>query len=163
MMASKAMLASWGWLSAQATHLGFSPLTELTYPLVTQGTITDGQTWTFTAYQLNTVDLTTNTPENVTCNNVMWMNNKDVKLYDDVDEASGKIVNFRPEVLAPLVKMYLREPKMRDYSLTPYLSDDKTVAKKAVLIVSWRTSCQDWVFRVDVESGGDERHSHYDG
>ena len=128
MMASKAMLASWGWLSAQATHLGFSPLTELTFPLVTQGTITDGQTWTFTAYQLNTVDLTTNTPENVTCNNVMWMNNKDVKLYDDVDEASGKIVNFRPEVLAPLVKMYLREPKMRDYSLTPYLSDDKTVA-----------------------------------
>jgi len=128
MMASKAMLASWGWLSAQATHLGFSPLTELTYPLVTQGTITDGQTWTFTAYQLNTVDLTTNTPENVTCNNVMWMNNKDVKLYDDVDEATGKIVNFRPEVLAPLVKMYLREPKMRDYSLTPYLSDDKTVA-----------------------------------
>ena len=128
MIASKAMLASWGWLSAQASHLGFSPITELTFPLVTQGTVTDGQTWTFLTYQLNTVDLCTNEPENVTCNNVMWINDKDVKLYDGVDETSGKIVNFRPEVLAPLVKMYLREPKMRDYSLTPYLSGDKTVA-----------------------------------
>ena len=63
MIISKAILSSWGWLSAEATHLGFSPLTELTYPLVTQGSVTDGQTWTFTTYQLNTVDLSTNTPD----------------------------------------------------------------------------------------------------
>ena len=63
MIISKAILSSWGWLSAQATHLGFSPMTELTYPLVTQGSITDGQTWTWCTYQLNSVDLSTNKPE----------------------------------------------------------------------------------------------------
>ena len=36
MTLSKALVTAWGWVSAQASHLGFSPLTELTYPLVTQ-------------------------------------------------------------------------------------------------------------------------------
>ena len=36
MTLSKALVTAWGWVSAQASHLGFSPLTELTFPLVTQ-------------------------------------------------------------------------------------------------------------------------------
>ena len=36
MTLGKALVTAWGWVSAQASHLGFSPLTELTYPLVTQ-------------------------------------------------------------------------------------------------------------------------------
>ena len=41
---------------------------------------------------------------------------------------AGKIVNYRPEALTPLLKMYLRKPEARNYSLTPYLSKDQTVA-----------------------------------
>jgi len=110
----------------QATHLGFSPMTELTFPLATQGAITDGQTWSYCAYQLNTVDLTTNNPEEARYNNILWLQERDEKLFDRVED--GKILNYRPEALAPLVKMYLRQPQERDHSLTPYLSQDQTVA-----------------------------------
>ena len=124
MVVSKALLSSWGWLSAQATHLGFSPLTELTYPLVTQGALTDGQHWTFATYQLNTVDLSQG-DNGQCCNNVMWVGG-DSKLYDKV--GSQGVQGFNPQVLAPLIKMYMNEPKARDYSLIPYLSKDKTVS-----------------------------------
>ena len=36
MTLGKALITAWGWVSAQASHLGFSPMTELTFPLVTQ-------------------------------------------------------------------------------------------------------------------------------
>jgi len=122
----KAIQACFSWLLAQATHLGFSPMTELTFPLATQGAITDGQTWSYCAYQLNTIDLTTNNPEEARHNNILWLQERDEKLFDRVED--GKIINYRPEALAPLVKMYLRQPQARDYSLTPYLSQDRTVA-----------------------------------
>ena len=122
----KAIQACFSWLLGQATHLGFSPLTELTFPLATQGAITDGQTWSYCAYQLNTVDLTSNNPQENRHNNVLWLQPQDEKLFDKVE--AGKIVNFRPEALAPLLKMYLLQPQARDYSLTPYLSQDRTVA-----------------------------------
>ena len=32
----RALLSCFGWLYAQASHLGFTPMTELTYPLATQ-------------------------------------------------------------------------------------------------------------------------------
>jgi len=126
MIISKAILSSWGWLSAQATHLGFSPMTELTYPLVTQGSITDGQTWTWCTYQLNSVDLSTNKPEETRCNNVMWVGASDAVLFDSVQD--GKVQGLRPEVLTPLIHMYLNPPRPRDHSLTPYLSSHKTSA-----------------------------------
>jgi len=122
---AKALLSCFGWLLPQACHLGFSPMTEITFPLATQATLTDGQAWNFYAYQLNTTDLTTNSPEEHTHNNVMWVG-KDMTLYDRVEE--GKVINFTPSTLAPLVKMYLKEPKTRQYSLTPYLSSVKTVS-----------------------------------
>ena len=125
-MTVKAMQASFSWLLAQATHLGFSPITELTFPLATQGVITDGQTWTYCAYQLNTVDLSTNTPQEASHNNILWLQSRDQKLFDGVE--AGKVVNYRPEALAPLLKMYLRKPEARNYSLTPYLSQDQTLA-----------------------------------
>ena len=81
-MVSKALLSSWGWLSAQASHLGFSPLTELTYPLVTQGAVTDGQLWTFASYQLNRLDLSHGDTDQQ-CNNVMWVGG-DSRLYHQV-------------------------------------------------------------------------------
>ena len=123
---AKALQACFSWLLAQATHLGFSPITELTFPLATQGVITDGQTWSYCAYQLNTVDLTTNSPQEASHNNILWLQPKDEKLFDGVE--AGKIVNYRPEALAPLLKMYLLKPQARNYSLTPYLSQDRTVA-----------------------------------
>jgi len=124
--AAKALLSCFGWLLPQACHLGFSPMTEITFPLATQATVTDGQHWSYYAYQLNTTDLTTNQPEEHTHNNVMWVG-EDQALFDKVKD--GKVINFNPSTLAPLLKMYLLEPQTREYSLTPYLSNVKTVSK----------------------------------
>jgi len=122
---AKALLSCFGWLLPQACHLGFSPMTDITFPLATQAIVTDGQTWNFYAYQLNTTDLTHNSPEEYSHNNVMWVG-EDQVLFDRVE--NGKVVNFSPSALAPLVKMLLLEPQTRQYSLTPYLSSAKTVS-----------------------------------
>lgn len=122
---SKALLSCFGWLLPQACHLGFSPMTEITFPLATQATVTDGQYWNYYAYQLNTTDLTTNKPDEHSHNNVMWAG-EDQTLYDGVED--GKVINFNPSTLAPLLKMYLNKPQTRQYSLTPYLSPVKTVS-----------------------------------
>jgi len=122
---ANALLSCFGWLLPQACHLGFSPLTEMTFPLATQATVTDGKTWSYYAYQLNTCDLTTNVPEEHTHNNVMWVG-EDQVLFDRVE--NGKVVNFNPSSLAPLLKMYMLEPQTREYSLTPYLSHVKTLS-----------------------------------
>jgi len=122
---AKALLSCFGWLLPQACHLGFSPMTEMTFPLATQATVTDGKTWSYYAYQLNTTDLTTNEPEEHTHNNVMWVG-EDQELFDRVE--NGKVVNFNPSSLAPLLKMYMLEPQTREYSLTPYLSHVKTLS-----------------------------------
>merc|ERR1712142_725006 len=105
---AKALLSCFGWLLPQACHLGFSPMTDITFPLATQAIVTDGQTWNFYAYQLNTTDLTPNSPEEHSHNNVMWVG-EDQVLFDRVE--NGKVVNFSPSALAPLVKMLLLEPQ----------------------------------------------------
>jgi len=115
---AKSILTSFGWLLPQAVHLGFSPLTDLTYPLTTQTVVTDGRTWTYSAYQLNTCDLCTNNPGEHTHRNLAWVE-EDKQLYDKVHD--GKVEGFDPEVLLPLVKMYLMKPQERWYDMTPYL------------------------------------------
>ena len=56
----------------------------------------------------------------------MWVSEAEARLFSGVED--GQVKGFSPEVLLPLVKMYLNEPKMRNHSLTPYLSEAKTVA-----------------------------------
>lgn len=115
---AKAILTSFGWLLPQAVHLGFSPLTDLTYPLSTQTVITDGRLWTFSSYQLNTCDLSTNNPEEHTHSNLVWVDSEKC-LYDRA--TAGGVEGFNPSVLLPLIKMYLLQPQARNHNMTPYL------------------------------------------
>jgi len=117
---SRALLSCFGWLLPQACHLGFSPMTEMTFPLATQACFTDGRIWSHYAYQLNTSDLTHNNEEDFTHNNLLWVG-EDQVLYDRIEE--GRLVNYNPSVLGNLVRQYLREPASREYSLTPYLGE----------------------------------------
>jgi len=115
---AQAIITSFGWLLPQAVHLGFSPLTDLTYPLSTQTVVTDGRMWTFSAYQLNTCDLSTNNPEEHTHSNLCWVDS-DKCLYERV--RSGSVEGFNPSALLPLIKMYLLQPQDRSHNMTPYL------------------------------------------
>lgn len=123
-MTGRAILNCFGWLLPQAVHLGFGPMTELTFPLATQAVLSDGKTWTYYAYQLNTTDLTPNDPTVHSHNNILWAG-EDLQLYSRIEDR--KLVDFNPSVLAPLVRMYLRKGEKRTYSITPYLGEESRV------------------------------------
>ena len=128
---AKAMLSCFGWLLPQACHLGFSPITEMSYPLATQVTyhlppdtclqppatchlppatscitcppqacLTDGRTWTHYCYQLNSCDLVKAAKEDHSRSNLLWVG-EDQVLYDRLED--GRLIDFNPEALAPLV------------------------------------------------------------
>lgn len=117
---ARGILGSFSWLLAQACNLGFSPLTELTFPLATQSVSTDGQSWAYYAYQLNTVDLSMNSLAEHSHQNILWASKED-RLYTSVE--NGRVVGFNPDCLQTLIKMYLNKPEPRAYSLTPYLGE----------------------------------------
>ncbi|XP_023334071.1 39S ribosomal protein S30, mitochondrial [Eurytemora carolleeae] len=115
---SKGILTNFAWCLPQACYLGFSPLTDLTFPLVSQSMNTDGRKWSYFAYQMNTCDLSHNNMSDHTHQNILWSADP-VLLYDKVED--GKVFNYNPDSLLPLIKMFLNKPRSREYSMTPYL------------------------------------------
>lgn len=118
---AKAIFSNFSWTLGQAVQLGFSPLTELTFPLVSQSVNTDGRLWSFFAYQMNSCDLSSNDHTSRTHQNLLWTH-PTVQLYNKIED--GKLTNFDPDCLRPLIKMYLNKPKVRSYDMTPYLDPE---------------------------------------
>lgn len=120
------ILGSFGWLSAQASHLGFSTFNDITYPMVAQTIITNGKYFSFYTYQMNTMLLYS---ENITENpkrNVCWAT-PELKLYENITD--GKLEGFNEDILSKLVKFYANTPCQRlGINLTPYLSQKEKVA-----------------------------------
>lgn len=121
---SQAILSSYSWLLAQACYQGFSTFNDITYPLTTQTIISDGQTWSFYVYQLNTTTLNsvayTKNPKVNKC----W-GTKEMKLYESID-SNDKIVGLNLDVIRNLVKFYAAVPKKRDHDMTPYLNPQES-------------------------------------
>lgn len=120
------ILASFGWLSAQANLLGFTTFNDITYPLVTQTIITNGKSWSFYVYQMNTMLLHSKYIKENPKTNICWAT-EELQLYQDVND--GKIVGFNEDVLKILVKFYANAPESRlGINLTPYLSSGEKVS-----------------------------------
>lgn len=100
---SHAILSSFSWLLGQACYqgmssmycsvcfliksiLGFSPFNDITYPLVSQTVISNGQQWSFYTYQLNTTLIQFD--ESHPKRNICW-SSKPMSLFDAIE--SGKI------------------------------------------------------------------------
>lgn len=126
----QALVASYGWLHAQANLLGFTTFNDITYPLVTQTIITNGKTWSFYVYQMNTILLHSKNITESPKKNICWATNE-LNLYEDF--VDGKLVGFNEDVLAKLLKFYANVPEERlGINMTPYLSDtEKIVADYA--------------------------------
>lgn len=120
-------MASFGWLNAQANFLGFTTYNDITYPLVTQCVITNGQFWSFYVYQLNTLLVHSKNAEENPKKNVCWAT-KEFKLFEEIKD--GKIIGFNDDVLKILCKFYANVPQKRvGVELRPYLSDkEKLIA-----------------------------------
>ncbi|XP_058452493.1 large ribosomal subunit protein mL65 [Malaya genurostris] len=117
---SQGILASYAWLLGQACYQGFSVFNDITYPLSAQTIITDGQNWSFYAYQLNTVLLHSDQVDSNPRFNRCW-GTKELKLFEHIDE-NGKIHGLNEEVLLHLISFYANVPKVREgVEMKPYL------------------------------------------
>lgn len=119
---AQAMLVSFAWLFGQAVNQGFTTLNDITYPLSTQTILTDGQYWSFYAYQLNTtVTHCDSFADAMARVNKCW-GTVEMKLFDAVD-ADGTVIGFNDEVLRHLIKFYVNQPKERlAVDMKPYLN-----------------------------------------
>lgn len=116
---SHGILSSYAWTYAQACYQGFSTYNDITYPLATQSIVTDGQTWSFFKYQLNTTIMHTHLQSPNHKFNQCW-GTKEMKLFEHVDE-NGRIHGLNDDVLKTLIQFYINEPKVRSYEMKPYL------------------------------------------
>ncbi|KAI4458469.1 mitochondrial 28s ribosomal protein s30/p52 pro-apototic protein [Holotrichia oblita] len=121
----QALLSCFGWLNAQANYLGFTTFNDITYPLVTQSAITNGQTWSFYVYQLNTI---LNHSKHVRENpkrNICWAT-PEMKLFEEIKD--GKVVGFNDETLKMLIRYYANTPEERlGVNMKPYLNNEEKV------------------------------------
>lgn len=128
---AQGILCSFAWLYGQAAYQGFTTLNDITYPLTTQTILTDGQLWSFYAYQLNTTFLNCDSLlDPLTARvNKCWATNE-LKLFDEID-ADGRLVGFNDTVLRHLIAFYMNEPSKRiGTNMRPYLSRQTPVAAK---------------------------------
>lgn len=119
----QAMKASFGWLLGQASYQGFTTFNDITYPLVTQTVITNGQYWSLYAYQLNTIEMHNdklNNPKHNIC-----FGTEPLKLYETIE--NGKVKGLNEDVLKMLVQFYLNAPEEREHEMKPYLGKDEQV------------------------------------
>ncbi|GAB0098706.1 Ribosomal protein S30, mitochondrial [Sergentomyia squamirostris] len=122
---AQGIVSSYSWLLAQAANQGFNTYNELTYPLVTQTVITDGQKWSFYAYQLNTLLMHSHFYKDNPRGNECWGTTEE-KLFEEID-ADGKFVGFNDEVLKKLLKFYCNTPQKRNIEMKPYLNPQERI------------------------------------
>ena len=119
------ILSSFAWLNSQANFLGFTTFNDVTYPLLTQTIITNGQLWSFFVYQLNTVLIHSKHIEDNPQRNICWTTPV-LKLYEGI--VDGKLVGFNDQVLQNLLKFYANVPEERlGVEMRPYLSKEEKV------------------------------------
>nr|XP_045598316.1 28S ribosomal protein S30, mitochondrial-like [Procambarus clarkii] len=120
----KVVISSFTQALAHASYLGFGPVTELTYPLVQQSVLTNGQQWHFSMYQLNTSTLHCDRAEENPYNNILWLGEEQF-LFEAVDDSGVK--GFNSEVLTALISLFLKKGIKRE-NPTPYLGSNKLLA-----------------------------------
>lgn len=95
------IMSSFAWLNSLALHHGFTPYQDLTYPLTSQTIVTDGQTWNFMVYQMNTHSFHRDLGENNT-KNLCWSTGE-MKLYDHFSD--GTFHGLDETVLDNIIKV----------------------------------------------------------
>ncbi|XP_015191428.1 PREDICTED: 28S ribosomal protein S30, mitochondrial [Polistes dominula] len=115
---TQAIFASYSWLLSQACYQGFSTFHDLTYPLVNQMAITNGQYWSLYVYQLNTTLLHSENSDENPRRNICWAKDS-VKLFDKVE--GEKVHGLNTDVLKSLIKFYANTPMKRNINMKPYL------------------------------------------
>ncbi|KAK1116980.1 hypothetical protein K0M31_017030 [Melipona bicolor] len=116
----QAIFASYSWLLSQAVYQGFTTVQDVTYPLVTQTVLTNGQYWSFCVYQLNTTLSHSEYADNNPMRNMCWIT-EPMPLFEKVED--GKVYGFNEDVLKTLITFYINKPEQKNECMTPYLGE----------------------------------------
>lgn len=117
---SSAIMGLYSWLLGQAHYQGFTTYNDVTYPLAGQTVLTNGQLWSFYAYQMNTTIVHSHFAHENPVANECW-GTKEMKLYEEIDE-QGRLVGVNEKVVNNLLKLYLNVPAERKgVDMKPYL------------------------------------------
>lgn len=96
--------------AAEAVQNGFEVDQDLPYPLVTQGIVTNGKSFTFVCFQLNTLDLRREAEEGGKCN--MFWAGPSLELFEEAVPGEG-LRNFNRECAELFLKLLLHKPVRR--------------------------------------------------
>jgi len=110
------------WLAAQAMNQGFNEALDLTYPLTSQTVLSDGQTFSFLKYQLNTMELWKDDKASGPLN-LCWASDEE-KLYHSVE--NGQVNDLNEDVIRRLVEMVTAVPKERGYDMKHTLTEKES-------------------------------------
>jgi small subunit ribosomal protein S30 len=106
--------------------IGFSTFQDITYPLVNQMILTNGQQWNFCVYQLNTTIMHQDCLQVNPRRNMCWIT-ESMKLFDSIK--NGQIQGFNENVLKYLIKFYVNAPQAKEgVDMKPYLNKEKLIA-----------------------------------
>ena len=112
--------------AAQTIQSGFPLDEDLYYPLSCQAILTDGHKYTFSCYQLNTLNLTTNRMKN----NFFWIG-PTLTMYDNLLET----IDVNEECIALILKFLLNRPLRKRPSQSGFkMSALQNIAKKELMM-----------------------------
>ncbi|XP_034943011.1 39S ribosomal protein S30, mitochondrial [Chelonus insularis] len=121
LLKTQAVKSSWSWLTSQAFNNGFTTFNEITYPLVNQQIITNGQMWSFAVYQLNTNKVWGRNCDDNPKRNICWIT-EPIQLFEKIE--NNKLVGVNDDVLKHLIKFYVNVPEERvGVNLKPYVGE----------------------------------------
>jgi len=121
-----ALVAGFANSASQAYNQGFSMHHELTYPMMSQLVVTDGQTFQFAAYQLNTLQQWHHDHANKR-RNLLFIS-EPMKLYDSIQD--GSVLGLNTNVLKHLLRFALIGPSTAQKNLRPFLPKEKSPAAR---------------------------------
>ncbi|XP_046576659.1 39S ribosomal protein S30, mitochondrial-like [Haliotis rubra] len=132
LMTGMGMNTSFTRLVAEAYYQGFSSAIDITYPFTTQTILSDGQRFTFFAYQLNTLELWKDDDGN-SLRNICW-HTPEMKLYESVE--AGEVKGFNDNVLKHIVKFLMLKPGRPGVDLRPTLPAGEPAPREATKYIN---------------------------
>ena len=100
---SNGLLSLFAQASAQTLQYGYKQNKDLYFPLTSQAIITNGRTFTFLCFQLNTLDMR----EDLGAWNICWAG-PTLPLYDRIED--GELVGFNEECVQLLLQVLTNPP-----------------------------------------------------
>lgn len=123
--AAQALTGLFTWNLAAAHMQGFNPYLDNTYPIVSQAVVSDGTSWQFFVFEMNSMELWRD-DNAFTKKNVLWMSRK---LDFDVEEEKDLVLSLLSKFLAKQPQTDLAASDLQPY-VTKWDEEEEEFSRK---------------------------------